>query len=90
MDEKEMAVAIVEAFMRMEAEIEARGALLDRCWRSPDSPWGSLVFDQMSEILNRQTSRQRIAEFRSASNNASDGDSLIRSLHQEILRRSKV
>ena len=85
-----MVLEIAQAFMRMEAEIEARGALLDRCWRSPDSPWQRLAFDQSSRILNDQKHQQRLTEFQSASSAATDGDSLIRALHQEILRRAQV
>lgn len=90
MDEKDMAFEIVQAFMRMEAEIEARGVLLDRCWGSPDSPWDRLSHAHSSKLLNDPQHQKRLSEFQSASSAASDGDSLIRVLHQEILRRAQV
>ncbi len=90
MDEKEKVIAIAEAFMRLEAEIEARGALLERCWNRPGTPWSSVSFDLASKTLNGQEHHSRLAELRRASNAASDGDSLIHILHREILRKSTV
>jgi hypothetical protein len=88
--EKEMASEVLQRFMEMEAEIEARGALLDALWHRSDSQWSQHAHKRYSQILNSQETQERIAEFQSASIAASDGDSLIRALHSEILRRASV
>lgn len=89
MNDAELATQIAQRFMLMEAEIEARGALLDRCWKRPD-PWQGLAYDQSSEILNGQKHLTRIAEFQTASNAASGDGSLIRILHEELLHKVAV
>lgn len=88
MNEKELAQQIAEAFLRLEAEVEARGILLDDTERHSERRWSS--FDRFSEIWNGPAIQQRLAESRAAIDSAKDDTSLIRILHEETLRRSKV
>jgi len=90
MNEKDMAFEIAQRFIEMEAEIEARGAVLDRSWSRPDSRWQQHTYNRANEILIGQATHERRAELQSAFDAANDGDSLIHILHQEILRRATV
>ena len=90
MNEKDMALEIAQRFIEMEAEIEARGAVLDRAWSRPDSRWQQHTYNRANEILIGQATHERRAELQSAFDAANDGDSLIHILHQEILRRATV
>jgi hypothetical protein len=90
MNEKDMAFEIAQRFIEMEAEIEARGAVLDRFWSRPDSRWQQHTYNRANETLIGQATHERRAELQSAFDAANDGDSLIHILHQEILRRATV
>jgi hypothetical protein len=90
MDEKDMAFEIAQRFIAMEAEIEARGAVLNQSWSRPDSPWQQHTYKRANETLIGQATHERSAELQSAFDAANDGDSLIHILHQEILRRATV
>jgi len=90
MNEKDMALEIAQRFIEMEAEIEARGAVLDSFWSRPDSRWQQHTYNRANEILIGQATHERRAELQSAFDAANDGDSLIHILHQEILRRATV
>jgi hypothetical protein len=90
MEDKELAFEIAQKFIRLEAEIEAFRMVLKRHWTHPDSPWEPLVDKGKDQILNLETTHQRYAQLRSLFDAAIDGDSLIRTLHQELARRAKV
>jgi hypothetical protein len=90
MNEKDMTFEIAQRFIEMEAEIEARGAVLDRSWSRPDSRWQQHAYNRTNETLLGQATHDRRAELQSAIDAANDGDSLIHILHQEILRRATV
>ena len=85
-----MAFEIAQRFIQMEAEIEARGAVLDRSWSRSDSRWQQHAYSRANETLVGQATQERRAELQSAFDAANDGDSLIHILHQEILRRATV
>lgn len=90
MDDKELAFEIAQKLIRLDAEIEAFRDVLRRHWKNPDSSWEPLVDKAKDQILNLETTHQRYAQLRSVFGAASDDGSLIRTLHEEIVRRVKV
>jgi hypothetical protein len=90
MNIKEQAFEIAQKVIRMEAEIEARGALLDYLCSRSDSQWQPRANQRINEILTSEKIQERSTELESTFNSAKDGDSLIGILHSEILRRVSV
>src|ERR1039457_4596716 len=83
MNVKELAFEIAQRVIEMEAEIEARGAVLDSVWRRSDSQWQQLSYNRSNEILTSKEIQQRRSELEAAFASANDGDSLLRTLHSE-------
>jgi hypothetical protein len=90
MDAKDMAFEIAQEFIRMESENEALRRILHRSWPPANDPWPQFVQKGTDQILALETTHQRYGQLRSAFDAASDGDSLIRTLHEEILRRAEA
>lgn len=90
MNEKELAFEIAQRIILMESQIDAMRRILNRSWNDPKNPWENYVTRGTDQILNLETTHQRCAQIRAAFDAATDGDSLIRTLHSEILQRTPV
>jgi hypothetical protein len=90
MTEKDMAFEIAQKVIQMEAEIEALRQVLNRSWPPENDPWPQFVRKGADQLLAHETYRQRFADIRSSFDAASHDTRLIRTLHEGILRRTKV
>jgi hypothetical protein len=91
MTERDMTLEIAKEFIKKENEITSLRELLRRSWGNRlDQPWEPIVDGFLNQLLTDQKYRQRCDELESAFPASSDGDSLIRTLHNEILGRMTV
>lgn len=89
MTTKDEALEIAERFLQMENEIRALRIVLNRSW-THETTAEDFVQKGLNQLLSHETYHQRYSELESAIRAASDDDSLIHTLHQEMLRRTKV
>ena len=91
MTERDMTLEIAQEFIKMESEITSLRELLRRSWGNrQDQPWEPIAEGFLNQLLTDQKYRQRCDELETAFPVSSDDDFLIRTLHAEILRRTKI
>ncbi len=90
MDAKELAFEVAKRVIELEAENEALRRILKRSWPPENGPWQQFVQKGTGQLLNLEATRQRYDQLQTAFAATNDGDSLIRTLHEEILRRAKI
>jgi hypothetical protein len=91
MTERDMTLEIAKEFIKKENEITSLRELLRRSWgNQQNQPWEPIADSFLNQLLNDQKYHQRCDELESAFPASSDDDSLIRTLHAEILGRMTV
>lgn len=89
MSDKELAFEIAQEFIRMKNEISSLRTILNRYWNH-ETPFEAFVQKGIQQIQAHETTARKLPELQSAFDATSGDDSLIRILHQEMLRRVSV
>lgn len=89
MEEKEMALAISERFIQMDDEIRALRAVLSHYWNH-ETPFEAFVQKGIQQLQVRRKEAQGSFYPDPEFPEDNDGSSLLKILHQHILRKTQV